>query len=315
MAEKKAKRQTRFSIMVENNKNIARGSIAWENPQFQSTICRRQDSDRINEDFEEDGYADMTSNVAEETIIDTKYDGLIKLIDNLKNQLIEEKQTNLKLESEIRTELCEEFNKMMVDIETSWEQRLQEEKDRASELSDWRIGKLEEALRENQKRNKLDSSENHGQRNVQNENALKEKDDEITSLKEELNAIKNLHTKTLDKNRKTEEEFALVKSKLKTVEETKIGLEGKIETLQNELHSSNEALKSQNADPKIAEMEALVKELRQMQEEKEKRIQDLKVLLDEAGEEYLAKDEEIKELQNTVSSLKVNYLSVIQQST
>ena len=129
MAEKKAKRQTRFSIMVENNKNIARGSIAWENPQFQSTICRRQDSDRINQDFEEDGYADMTD-VAEETIIDTKYDGLIKLIDNLKNQLIEEKQTNLKLESEIRTELCEEFNKMMVDIETSWEQRLQEEKDR-----------------------------------------------------------------------------------------------------------------------------------------------------------------------------------------
>ena len=63
--------------------------------------------------------------MAEETVVDTKYDGLLKLIDNLKNQLIEEKQKNLKLEAEVRTELCEEFNKMMVDIETSWEQRLQ----------------------------------------------------------------------------------------------------------------------------------------------------------------------------------------------
>merc|ERR1711997_1379763 len=151
--------------------------------------CRRQDSDRIN-DFEEDDCADMT-NVAEETIIDTKYDGLIKLIDNLKNQLIEEKQTNLKLESEIRTELCEEFNKMMVDIETSWEQRLQEEKDRASELSDWRIGKLEEALKENQKKNRLESES--ARRSEQNDFAMQEKTNEIADLKEELEVIKTLH--------------------------------------------------------------------------------------------------------------------------
>ena len=120
----KAKRKTRFSIMVENNKNVGRGSSAWENPQFRPTICPRPDSDQTCIEEEEDGYADVT-NMAEETVVDTKYDGLLKLIDNLKNQLIEEKQKNLKLEAEVRTELCEEFNKMMVDIETSWEQRLQ----------------------------------------------------------------------------------------------------------------------------------------------------------------------------------------------
>ena len=33
-------------------------------------------------------------------------------------QLIEEKQKNLRLEAEVRTELCEEFNKMVVEIES-----------------------------------------------------------------------------------------------------------------------------------------------------------------------------------------------------
>ena len=46
-AAEKAKRKTRFSIMVENNKNVGRGSIAWENPQFRSTMCHRPDSDHV----------------------------------------------------------------------------------------------------------------------------------------------------------------------------------------------------------------------------------------------------------------------------
>ena len=59
----------------------------------------------------------------------------MKVIDTLKNQLIEEKQKNLKIETEVRTELCDEFGEMMADVEKQHETRLQEEKDRASELS------------------------------------------------------------------------------------------------------------------------------------------------------------------------------------
>ena len=54
-----------------------------------------------------------------------RYEGLVKLIDSLKEQLIAEKREKVAMESEIRTELCDEFNKMMVQIESGWERRLQ----------------------------------------------------------------------------------------------------------------------------------------------------------------------------------------------
>jgi hypothetical protein len=66
----------------------------------------------------------MSDGETNETAVDQRYNGLLAVIEDLKNQLIEEKQKNIKLEAEVRTELCEEFNKMVVEIESSWEQRL-----------------------------------------------------------------------------------------------------------------------------------------------------------------------------------------------
>jgi len=104
--------------------------------------------------------------VPDTTVIDQRYDGLLNVIENLKEQLISEKQKNLMLErktetleKEVRAELCEEFNQMMVEIESGWEQRLQEEKDRASVLSEWRVNKVTEALIENRKKRRR--SEEH----------------------------------------------------------------------------------------------------------------------------------------------------------
>ena len=67
-----------------------------------------------------------------------------------KNLLLERKTENV--EKEVRAELCDDFNKMMVEIESNWEQRLQEEKDRAAELSGWRVNKMERELREKSKK-------------------------------------------------------------------------------------------------------------------------------------------------------------------
>ena len=131
----------RFSIMVENSKRSLlggdRGSIAWENPQFRSTMVPNPGIKMNTETtvYEEEEDADETNEALEETVIDQRYDGFMKVIDTLKNQLIEEKQKNLKIETEVRTELCDEFTTMMADVEKQHEQRLQEEKDRASELS------------------------------------------------------------------------------------------------------------------------------------------------------------------------------------
>ena len=39
-------------------------------------------------------------------------------------------QEKLKLETDLRAELCEEFNRLMVEIERGWEQRLKDQKNR-----------------------------------------------------------------------------------------------------------------------------------------------------------------------------------------
>ena len=302
----KAKRKTRFSILVENNeKSLCRGSIAWENPQFRSTICPRPGlmSDPDSTVLEETEIAD-TTNLAEETVIDSKYDGLLKVIENLKNQLIEEKQKNLKVESETRTELCEEFNKMLVEVETSWEQRLQEEKDRASELSDWRISKLEEALREKSKRTRLDSSTTS--RDDQYEERLNDKEKELNQLQEELDAIKTLHSSTLEKVKKYGEETEKLRQELRSTQnERKEGLE-KLKELQKEFDSTAEALKQQSSDPRINELENSVKELKEKLAKEGEQITSLKTLLDEAGEDYLAKDKEIKSLNIVLNNQMVS---------
>ena len=84
-------------------------------------------------------------------------------------------------------------------------------------MSDWRIGKLEEALRENQKRNRQSESE---RRDEQAEMVIQEKDQEITDLKEELNVIKKLHSSQLDEQKKTQSEVDTLKSKMKTLDKT-----------------------------------------------------------------------------------------------
>ena len=51
-------------------------------------------------------------------------------MDDLKNQLIKEKQDRLKQEQEIRSELCKDFNQMLVEIESDWNKRLKDESER-----------------------------------------------------------------------------------------------------------------------------------------------------------------------------------------
>merc|ERR1712088_786847 len=146
----------------------------------------------------------------ETTVIDQRYDGLLKVIENLKEQLIKEKQKNLLLErktenveKEVRAELCDDFNKMMVEIESNWEQRLQEEKDRAAELSEWRVNKMEQALREKSKKRKrsedFDDEQGARELEIQKEKIcaldceIQEQKKENVQLKEQIGAMKDLH--------------------------------------------------------------------------------------------------------------------------
>ena len=89
-------------------------------------------------------YEDESTTMDDTTVIDERYDGLIKIIDKLKDQLIAEKEDKLKMESDLRSELCEEFNKMLVDIEESHEERLKGVEKRNNQMNDWWKNKYRE---------------------------------------------------------------------------------------------------------------------------------------------------------------------------
>ena len=249
----------------------------------------------VLEENEEDEYE--TTGVMEETVIDSRYDGFMKVIDNLKNQLIEEKQKNLKLETEVRTELCDEFNIMMVEIETNWEKRLQDEKDRASELSDWRISKMEEALKEQKKQKYYDE---------ESEVKLQEKQKEIDQVNSELDAMKNLYNSVLEEKMKAETEVEMLTRAKEKASESQKDLQNKLSIAQAELKTSNEALKAQSTDPKIEELENSIKKFEEKQANDEAKINDLKGLLDDASEEYLGMDSKVKKLEADLSKSQRN---------
>ena len=141
------------------------------------------------------------------------------------------------LEREVRAELCEEFNQMMVEIESTWEKRLQEEKDRASELSDWRINKVQEAMMESRKKRKMSEQVDNEseERELQTkeykikelESKLGEENKQKEQLESQINAMKEVHQKIMeDQNKEREKltrqsfEMANQKKMFKDYEET-----------------------------------------------------------------------------------------------
>ena len=87
------------------------------------------------------------------------FEDLVNLVENLKNELLTERRKNSVLENELRTELVEEFNKMLVEVEGSWETRLKEEKNEVEKMSGWRLSELEKVHRNNNKRRRKEDGE------------------------------------------------------------------------------------------------------------------------------------------------------------
>ena len=82
-------------------------------------------------------------------------------------------------------------------------------------------------------------------------------------------------------------------------------LEIKIAAIKDKLAASNEALEQQSSDPKLKDQEREISGLNSRVEILEKEKSTLKELLNEAGVDFLAKKEEIEDLAQIVSALKV----------
>ena len=80
------------------------------------------------------------------------------ILNNVLLQLIEERNKNLTQEVKLRAELCDEFNKLLVDVEEGYEDRLERERERAKETAEWRINELQKVYSKSYKRKRSNSS-------------------------------------------------------------------------------------------------------------------------------------------------------------
>ena len=314
-----SKRKTRFSILVEKNKQSVggpshyqgggmgafRGSIAWEDPQLCSTILQAPHANKkamMNESVLEE--EDEPEDLNDETVIENnRYDvnGLLKLIDSLKNDLIEAKQKNIRIEAETRQELCEEFNKMMVEIEEDWEKKLQEEKDRAAEYSEWRIGKMQEALDERRLNNQSNSN---NVTVVENNEELEQKTKELEIVQAELDALKTLNSSVLVDNKKLKDLSESLQRSLEDSKEKETALKETVQGLKKELESTKLALENENCEPRLKEMEVVINSLQETNQGQKEKIEELKLLLDEAAQDYHRLSSNIETLQVKLSISK-----------
>ncbi len=276
---------SRFS-MVMADASHARGSIAWE-PAARSTLMPM-----AKKSLEETFTAASETTFLDDTLTgDARYEALLKLIDKLKDELIKEKQEKIDLEKDIRTELCDEFNSMMVEIEQSWEKRLQGQIERTEELAEWRLQRLQKELKGTGKRKSACSEANDKTidetanfEKVELEMALEEKTKEIECLSAKAKAMKDAHNSIADDMKKHVEENRKLADRLQGAQEA-------LKKAESETEAIKRAMKSD--DP-------LIEELKKNLAESEAVRNDLKSLLDEAGNDFLEKESELAKATQTI---------------
>jgi len=345
--KKVAKKSSRFSSMIDKGRSRllsvggnsilgGRGSIAWEappggsflrrssaipasfNPNARSTIVGGAPprlSTLINiSEMEEGGDADETvpeGNTMDNTVVQTQYEQLLGLVEDLKQKLIQERKKNQNLEKNIREELCEEFNSMLVEVESGWERRLQAEKEDAERMSEWRVGELQSVHRNrNKRRRENDSGEFQNEidlHRLQSQLETKEKEvAELVAEKEETQQQLQVMKDTTIKSKQEQDRLQMANSRLQFElseqqrKATEVGreLEATKARLDEEERRKITGIDEDRTDLIMATN--TVSSLRVELESKDEEIHDLRELINEAGDEFALKEEELKELQKVV---------------
>eukprot|EP00092_Neocalanus_flemingeri_P032334 GFUD01035153.1.p1 GENE.GFUD01035153.1~~GFUD01035153.1.p1 ORF type:complete len:1912 (+),score=653.09 GFUD01035153.1:74-5809(+) len=344
--KKVAKKSSRFSSMIDRGRNrllsiggnsilSGRGSIAWEapprkkssllpasfNPNARSTIVGGAPPNlstfgNISE-MEEGGEGDDTvAEAMDNTVVQTQYESLLGLVEDLKQKLIEERKKNQTLEKEIREELCEEFNSMLVEVESGWERRLQAEKEDAEKINEWRIGELQSVHRNrNKRRRENDSGEFQAEIDAHRlQSQLDAKGKEVVDMGKELEESKQ-HMKVMKettvKSKQEQDKLQMSNTKLRfeLAEQQRLVAE-----LGKEVGNAKNRLEEEqrlNIVPGDGESDALLlaeRSLASVSEElarRDEEVSDLRDLIQEAGDEFLGKEEELRELEKVVGDREV----------
>ena len=332
--KKKKERSSRFSTMMDREKSkllslasnasvLGRSSIAWEmppprakkssaafgafKPNARSTIAPgsllppRMSTMNISE------IQEVEETVLDNTVVDAQYEGLLKLVDDLKSKLIDERKKNLSLEKNLREELCNEFNQMLVEVEQGYEQRLQDQMADNEMFSDWRLGEINKVHSKRNKRKREDDTGDFDQEDLEKHRLKSELEEktkaesvlvqEVEDLKQQVSVMKEGTVKSKQEQDKLQ--AANTKLQFQLAEQQRLAAElgrelAGTETRLEEERRSHKAIRDGETDA-LLESERQLAKAREELTRMESDVSDLKDLIQQAADDFITKDEELRQ--------------------
>nr|DBA15221.1 TPA: hypothetical protein GDO54_004464 [Pyxicephalus adspersus] len=318
----KSAREVSFIINNADNKlwlSRRRATVQWDSRL--ENVLEDEDAE-FDENFEDDECLDCTNleeqdedeDEEEEILIKKEtYDKLLELVNDLKNQLVNEKRDKLVMELKIREEVAKEFSQHFMQRENDFSERLQKEKELMEERCDERIEILQDLVR------KCSDEEEH-----EDDDSKKADLGTDTAVKNDLAAIKKQaveahnHIASIHDDPET---IAALENKLEQVTselvKTHEELKRKAADFENYIEmSTRRDLQLEEADKKLSSHRQQIDNLMDMIQEKDTAIEKLKDLIshwEAKCEDYIRGEKE--HLNQTIVELKEKLASYEEQIT
>ncbi|KAA0203966.1 hypothetical protein HAZT_HAZT001677 [Hyalella azteca] len=218
------------------------------------------------------------------------------------------------LEVRLRSQLCSEFSKQMIEVENNWRQRLDDQKARSDEHHDWQIARLTEFYSSGAqpcKRARPDDTIASNSSALEDsilqfrQSRMEELESQLNDVQEKLasrDAQVETLTATLKKSseggRKAQEEITKLQFQLATLTNSYDQLQRKLE------HSEKIAESAVPETEALLGLQKQVAELEDAQQQLNADLHDSREMLVEAANAYALKEEEVSSLSCEVVSLR-----------
>ncbi|XP_033632959.1 kinesin-like protein KIF20B isoform X3 [Asterias rubens] len=239
-----------LSMAINQSMSRNRVSVAWATPGLNpdsNLDLTTVDETFIEEDEEDEETEDEEGDV--ETTPKESKAKLVSLVESLKTQLIETKKLQMMMEVQIRAEVCQEMSQQLVQIESEYKDRMEEERMINEEMYEKRLEMYEKSVKKPRKRPHIETVDTddefvsslllHAE-----QSKVQEREKTIRSLRGDVQKLKD----TLDE---TEE-------KMNIQDQTSRELQGLVETSSLALEEAK--AKMCIKDQKLLDMETKLKE-------------------------------------------------------
>ncbi|XP_071793006.1 uncharacterized protein [Asterias amurensis] len=239
-----------LSMAINQSMSRNRVSVAWATPGLNpdsNLDLTTVDETFIEEDEEDEETEDEEGDV--ETTPKESKAKLVSLVESLKTQLIETKKLQMMMEVQIRAEVCQEMSQQLVQIESEYKDRMEEERMINEEMYEKRLEMYEKSVKKPRKRPHIETVDTddefvsslllHAE-----QSKVQEQEKTIRSLRGDVQKLKD----TLDE---TEE-------KMNIQDQTSRELQGLVETSSLALEEAK--AKMCIKDQKLLDMETKLKE-------------------------------------------------------